>query len=154
MVEDKDPLLDFEIPLHGEFEDPYDGFEEIWHYPNNDREFVSKRWGCEEIIVNNDKYCGKILTIYSGCKTSYHKHHLKDETFRVMSGVLVVYYGDETEVTGVVVLSEGHSFRMMPGVCHCLACAKDRPPVRFIEFSTTDSPDDSYRVKFPTQRRA
>ncbi len=46
---------------------------------------VKKVWGREEIIVNNEKYCGKILVLNRGYRCSIHRHP-KDETFYVQSG--------------------------------------------------------------------
>ena len=55
---------------------------------------ASKGWGFEKWIVNNDKYCGKLLYIVKGKKTSIHYHKIKDETFYVHSGKVTVYFMD------------------------------------------------------------
>ena len=47
---------------------------------------VPKGWGFEKWIVNNEKYCGKILYIVKDHKCSWHYHKIKDETFYVQSG--------------------------------------------------------------------
>lgn len=49
--------------------------------------FVPKGWGFEKWIVNNEKYCGKILFFVKGKKCSYHYHEIKDETFYVQSEI-------------------------------------------------------------------
>jgi len=48
--------------------------------------FVPKSWGYESWIVNNEKYCGKILFIKQGQNCSFHAHHIKDEVLFVQSG--------------------------------------------------------------------
>jgi len=47
---------------------------------------VPKVWGCEEWIVNNDKYCGKLLKIKKGAQSSLHYHIKKMETFYCIKG--------------------------------------------------------------------
>jgi len=44
---------------------------------------VPKGWGHELILVNNEKYCGKILFFKKGCKFSMHYHMIKQETWYV-----------------------------------------------------------------------
>jgi quercetin dioxygenase-like cupin family protein len=56
---------------------------------------VPKGWGHEKIIVNNDQYCGKLLYIIKGCKTSLHYHKSKHETFYIESGKVMVYHSDD-----------------------------------------------------------
>lgn len=54
---------------------------------------VSKGWGYELHIVNNDNYCGKILHIDPGKKLSLHYHEIKDETFFIKNGSAeIIYY--------------------------------------------------------------
>lgn len=59
---------------------------------------VSKSWGFEKWITNTEKYCGKLLYFVKGKKCSLHYHKLKDETFYVQSGKIVVYYHDNVDV--------------------------------------------------------
>ena len=47
---------------------------------------VPKGWGYEKWIVNNEKYCGKLLFFEKGKKCSWHYHKLKHETFYLHSG--------------------------------------------------------------------
>ena len=47
---------------------------------------VDKVWGSEEWIVNNDKYCGKILNLKKGFRGSVHHHKNKNETFYLLEG--------------------------------------------------------------------
>ena len=52
--------------------------------------FVEKVWGHEEWIVNNPKYCGKKLVLKKGYRCSIHKHDIKDETFYILSGTVLL----------------------------------------------------------------
>ncbi len=61
---------------------------------------VDKVWGYEEWLVNNDKYCGKLLHIDEGAKCSYHYHPIKQETFYCLGGRV------ELTVNGVEFLLE------------------------------------------------
>ena len=57
---------------------------------------VDKVWGREEIIVNNDKYCGKLLYLNAGATCSLHYHPKKQETFYCLKGtVLLLVQGEE-----------------------------------------------------------
>lgn len=47
---------------------------------------VEKVWGKELIIVNCDKYCGKLLYLDKGAESSYHRHTNKQETFFCLQG--------------------------------------------------------------------
>lgn len=47
---------------------------------------VEKVWGTELIIVNRDKYCGKLLYLDEGASSSLHLHKTKEETFFCLSG--------------------------------------------------------------------
>ena len=47
---------------------------------------VEKVWGKEVWIVNNDKYCGKLLYLDKGAECSYHHHEQKQETFYALQG--------------------------------------------------------------------
>ena len=158
MPRSDDHLTIFSLPIHDGV-DAWDGYDH-WrpvvgqdapHYRDRRSErFVGKRWGGEEVIVNSREYCGKILTVHSGMKTSYHYHPVKDETFHVLGGIAVLYFGTRDALGGIVVLQTGEKFRMGPGVCHCIACPNGTADLRLIEFSTQDNPDDSIRVQFPT----
>jgi mannose-6-phosphate isomerase-like protein (cupin superfamily) len=55
-------------------------------------QFIPKSWGYERWMVNNEMYCGKILFFAKNHKCSFHYHKLKDETFYVQSGRVVMLY--------------------------------------------------------------
>ena len=60
---------------------------------------VPKGWGYEKWIVNTEEYCGKLLFLNEGKRCSWHYHKLKDETFYLQSGKILLYYGDLMEQT-------------------------------------------------------
>ena len=60
--------------------------------------YVPKGWGYEKWIVNTEEYCGKILHINKGKKCSWHYHKLKDETFYLQKGQLLVRYSDDDDI--------------------------------------------------------
>jgi quercetin dioxygenase-like cupin family protein len=57
---------------------------------------VPKTWGHEEILVNNDRYCAKLLHIEAGAGSSIHRHPRKDETFYCLEGQVVLRVGQKT----------------------------------------------------------
>jgi mannose-6-phosphate isomerase-like protein (cupin superfamily) len=80
-----------------------------------DRKYVCKSWGCEEWIVN-EEYCGKKIVCVAewSSQGKYHYHMVKDETFYVTKGSLILdIQGDK-----VYKLSPGDSFRVKPNIRH------------------------------------
>jgi mannose-6-phosphate isomerase len=49
---------------------------------------VEKPWGFELIWAHTDRYVGKVLHINKGESLSYQFHRIKDETIRLLAGVL------------------------------------------------------------------
>ncbi len=113
--------------------------------------FVSKGWGYEKWVVNNEKYCGKILHFAKGRQCSLHYHKLKDETFFISSGLVrIAYIGIDPENIPEdlslvqVVLSKGDSMHIPPHTAHHIYALEDS---EIIEFSTQHFDEDSYRIK-------
>lgn len=126
-------------------------------------EFVSKSWGYEKIIVNKPQYCGKILFIAKGKKTSLHYHDRKDETFYVHSGKVSILYSDRLDVIKdmaylidnsvenpellsnleSVTLKEGDTFYVPQRRVHRIIGAEDS---LIYEFSTQFFENDSKRL--------
>jgi quercetin dioxygenase-like cupin family protein len=100
---------------------------------------VNKVWGNEEWIVNNDKYCGKILNLRRGFRSSIHYHKNKHETFYVDSGRVLL----ELEGLGIKVLETGTIQEIKPNQKHRFTGLEDS---RIFEFSTTHDDSDSYRI--------
>ncbi len=117
-------------------------------YDQIPHKFVSKSWGYEEWFENNDMYCGKLLTVVKhqwSSKGKYHYHKIKDETFYVIEGTLLLHIFDDNEKIPIPVkLNKGDSYRIKPNVFHRFTSATNE--CKFIEVSTTHSDDDSYRV--------
>ena len=109
--------------------------------------FVSKGWGYEEWIVNNDKYCGKKLHVAKGRKCSLHYHPIKEETFYIISGEisLEIHKG---YITMTVNLKKGDSFHIPPGTKHRFTGV--RASIIF-EISTTHSDEDVIRIELGDQ---
>jgi len=107
--------------------------------------FVSKGWGWESWIHNSEKYCGKILFIKKGKKLSFHYHKIKEETFLVNSGKILVYYGwdDDFNATKKVILKKGDVFHVPPSLRHRMKALRD---TYLTEFSTQHFDEDSIRI--------
>ena len=81
---------------------------------------VPKGWGHEVWIVNKEEYCGKLLYLKEGKKCSWHYHKLKDETFYLQSGKILLKYLDSDDIDSAeeVILSPGDSFYIPIGLRH------------------------------------
>lgn len=112
--------------------------------------FVSKSWGYEEWLVNNEKYCSKILFVKRGLYCSYHYHKIKDETFYILKGKILLFYNKE-EVDDILC---SDIFELVPGdVFHIPVLARHRflaiKDSKIIETSTQHFDIDSYRIPTP-----
>ena len=58
-------------------------------YKPKQREF-EKVWGAETWLCNTDHYCGKILHLNKGYRCSIHSHKIKDETFYILYGKVLM----------------------------------------------------------------
>ena len=107
---------------------------------------VPKGWGFEKWIVNNEKYCGKLLYFVKDRKCSWHYHKIKDETFYIQSGKLLLYYGwhEETSFCSSIVLKKGDYFHIPTGLKHQMQALED---TELFEFSTQHFDEDSYRLE-------
>jgi quercetin dioxygenase-like cupin family protein len=114
-------------------------------------EFHPKGWGYESWIVNNEKYCGKLLFFKKGKRCSLHYHKLKDETFYVHKGRLEILYGPfdkdaeegQWSILDVQVLEAGDTFHVPVGMLHQMVGLED---TEMFEFSTQHFEEDSYRI--------
>ena len=103
--------------------------------------FVEKVWGHEEWIVNKPKYCGKKMILKKGYRCSMHKHEIKDETFYILSGKILM----ETEFEGEkknLLLTPGDVVPIKIGMWHRFTGLVDS---EIIEFSTFHMDEDSIR---------
>ena len=108
-------------------------------------DIVSKGWGFEKIICNSSEYCGKLLYFIKGKKCSWHYHKLKDETFYIQSGKILLKYYDEDDIAfaNEVILNKGDKFHIYRGLRHQMLALED---TELYEFSTQHFDDDSYRI--------
>lgn len=106
---------------------------------------VPKGWGYEKWIVNNNKYCGKLLFFNKGKRCSWHYHKLKEETFYVQSGKIHLTYGyeDDIDLADEVILNPGDKFDIPRGLRHQMYAMEES---EMFEFSTTHYDEDSIRV--------
>lgn len=107
-------------------------------------DIVRKGWGSEVIFANTREYCGKLLRFRAGGKGSMHFHILKDETWYVASGKLILRWIDtDTGTTLSETLSSGDVVRHARGQPHQVEAVEDSV---IFEVSTTHHDSDSYRV--------
>lgn len=104
---------------------------------------VEKPWGHELIWAHTDRYVGKILHIKAGEALSLQYHERKDETLHVLSGRMVFWVGDTDDDLREVELSEGMSFRVVPGTRHRMEAVTD---CDLLEASTPEL-DDVIRIE-------
>ena len=97
-----------------------------------------KIWGEEKWITNTKKYCAKILCLKKGYRCSYHYHKIKDETFYILKGVILMELGKEE-----FLMWEGSIIHIPIGAKHRFTGATD---AEILEVSTQHFEDDSYRL--------
>ena len=107
---------------------------------------VPKGWGWEKWIANSPEYCGKLLFIEKTKRCSWHYHKIKDETFYVQSGELMVIYGTDEDIerAKIIIMKAGDKLHVPPGMIHQMQARVD---TELFEFSTQHFEDDSYRIE-------
>ncbi len=100
--------------------------------------FYPKVWGEERWLVNED-YCGKLLRLNKGFKSSLHYHKNKDETFYVTKGKVLLELTKDR-----IIMNPGDLQRIRPGQIHRFSGLEDS---EIIEFSTHHEEEDSYRIE-------
>jgi len=114
---------------------------------------VSKGWGYELWIENNELYCGKHLHVLPTKRCSVHYHKNKKETFYIIEGELKLEYSIDlsldfwksTIVKPTKILKKGDSFTLEPMIAHRFT-SNTSYPCDFVEFSTHHEDSDSYRI--------
>lgn len=84
---------------------------------------VEKPWGYELIWAHTDRYVGKILHINKGESLSYQYHNVKDETVRLLSGLLEM----DVELDGqrqTLRLAPGESLHIVPLMKHRMSAVE------------------------------
>jgi len=102
----------------------------------NDIPVYLKIWGKEHWIVNRE-YCGKKLVLKKSYRCSIHHHRVKDETFYLISGKVLMEVNEK-----VCVLHPGDKQHISIADRHRFTGLEDS---EMIEFSTHHREDDSYR---------
>ena len=128
---------------------------------------VKKKWGNERIYKNDENYCVKLLTVNQGKSCSIHCHKLKEESFLMCQGKILLEIWDEMpkeatqkELENIAKITPVHRYILEPHNAYKLndnsiITIGPRVPHRFTglldgdnmfyEASTIDSADDSYR---------
>lgn len=105
---------------------------------------IEKVWGTEETVVNTDKYCGKILRLRKGARSSMHAHREKDETFYLISGRVGIEVSDTGGNYERKVMLPGDSERIIPKRFHRFEGLEDSV---IAEFSTHHDDADVVRLE-------
>jgi len=98
---------------------------------------VKKVWGSELWITNSKKYCGKKLFLKRGYRCSIHHHKIKDETFFIIRGRVLMEVGKKKWI-----MEYGDVQHIEPMCNHRFTGLTD---AEIIEFSTQHLESDSYR---------
>ena len=107
-------------------------------------QIVPKGWGREVWIANSELYCGKILEIKKGKRCSLHYHKLKNETFFLRSGRMLVRVKQaEGGVVEEFEMSPGECMDVPAGLIHQMVALED---CELYEFSTQHFDSDSHRL--------
>lgn len=102
-----------------------------------------KLWGREEWIINTAKYCGKKLVFNPGFCCSLHYHKIKEETFYLLTGKVLLEVGpSEQQITKRIMLP-GDVQHIPVGTVHRITGIEYS---ELMEFSTFHQEDDSYRL--------
>jgi len=139
--------------------------------PAHYHRFAEKSWGFEYWFENNKQYCGKIIQVRQNEWSSFgafHYHKIKDETFLVLDGRVLLDILDLTHVSKLAIeirnrihpINKLHQpwvnrycmepfnyIRLRPGVLHRFSSLEKE--AIFTETSTTHREDDSYRIGIP-----
>lgn len=104
---------------------------------------VEKPWGHEEVFAETPNYVGKILFIREGEALSLQYHEVKEETLRVLDGVLELVVGIDVDHLKAHRLEDGAVFHVAPGTLHRMIAIAD---CRLLEVSTNHL-DDVVRLE-------
>ena len=107
---------------------------------------VPKLWGSETWIVNNSKYCGKILTLTHGYQCSLHYHPIKEETFYVLRGKVILEVREDGRTSEIVVLHPGECYHLLPNTPHRFR-AMEYDGAEILEVSTPHDDGDVVRIE-------
>jgi len=100
---------------------------------------VKKAWGEEHVFAATESYSGKLMRLTPGCRSSLHRHRIKDESFMVLRGMLHLEIDDVS-----MVLGPGDGVRIQPGQWHRFANPSSGR-VEFVEAGTRHDDADVER---------
>jgi len=116
-----------------------------------DLPIAEKKWGCEYLICR-EPHAAKIMILEPKTQVSLHWHANKSETFILIEGrmtVETISRAGETVVHNLI--RKYDSITLQPNTPHTFYCPEgELAPAIFIEASTEDKDDDSYRI-FPSR---
>jgi len=104
---------------------------------SNAEKVAEKVWGKELWLVNNEKYCSKILILNKQHRCSIHYHKNKTETFIILEGLVLMDFNGEIKI-----MKPGEKIQINPGDKHRFTGLQDS---LFQEVSTHHEDSDSYR---------
>jgi Mannose-6-phosphate isomerase len=107
---------------------------------------VVKPWGYEEIWAETFNYVGKILVIKPGHRLSRQYHNLKEETFRVLSGHLILEIGSGNNIQTLHMMA-GEVYHCPPGTIHRMICDVNETKVVEVLEVSTNHLDDVVRLE-------
>ena len=106
---------------------------------------VNKTWGKEVWMVNNEKYCGKLLIFNKDNQFSLHYHIKKDESWYILSGKLIFrWVNTNNGQFKERILSKDDAIRIPPGLPHQLFAIEKSV---IVETSTQHFEEDSHRIR-------
>lgn len=117
------------------------------------RTFHKHLWGSEEWLTNNELYCAKYLIMRKGTMSSLHYHKIKDETFIIIKGQVLLEVGGPLQL-GLdklypkkknIVLRVGDAFRLEPRTVHRFRSMSQNAVI--LEVSTHHDDEDSIKLK-------
>ena len=113
-----------------------------------DIRIVEKIWGEEYILPHTDGYTTKFMKVKPGGRCSIHFHRIKNETFVLVAGELIVaYFTQEGEEVQKLMKNPFDSLILPKCTPHTFFVQSNTSqPAFFIESSTADLPSDSYRL--------
>lgn len=101
---------------------------------------VEKPWGHEDRWCITNNYVSKILFIKAGHSLSLQHHEHKEETIRILSGVMILKIGRTIEeaLKTEIRMEPDDIYHIVPGLIHRMVAVED---VRVLEVSTTELDD-------------
>jgi dTDP-4-dehydrorhamnose reductase len=103
---------------------------------------VKKEWGEEHWIVNRE-YAGKKMVLYKNHRCSLHYHKIKDETFYVIKGCVLLELNDKIKI-----LKLGDSILIKPNDKHRFTGLEESEIIEFSTHHYDEDDRDNYRLEF------